>query len=93
LLHSHLFLHDQFTFADISGTDKSQAEHLQAAMQQTIMDLPPTYARRILNLSDPAQAHKILKQLSISLLNELRNVPQKVVDPNWLRTLEKDEGK
>src|SRR5258705_3436159 len=24
LLHSHLFLHDQLTFADISGTDTSQ---------------------------------------------------------------------
>jgi hypothetical protein len=24
LLHSHLFLHDQFTFADISGTDIDQ---------------------------------------------------------------------
>src|SRR5271166_2827368 len=25
LLHSHLFLHDQLTFADISGTDSSQS--------------------------------------------------------------------
>jgi hypothetical protein len=28
LLHSHLFLHDQLTFADISGTDKNSAYRL-----------------------------------------------------------------
>jgi hypothetical protein len=68
-----------------------QAAYLQAAMRQTIMAVPLIYARRILNLSDAAQAHRILKELSISLLNELRDLPQKVTDPNWLRTLEDDE--
>src|SRR5258707_12804809 len=28
LLHSHLFLHDQLTFADISGTDMSESRCL-----------------------------------------------------------------
>jgi hypothetical protein len=68
---------------------ESQAEHLLAAMEQTIMELPLTYARRILGLTDVNQAHGILKELSISLLNELRDLPTKV-DPNWLRNLEKD---
>jgi hypothetical protein len=71
---------------------ESQATFLLAAMEQTIMDLRLTYARRILNLTDVVEAHKILKNLSISLLNELRDLPQKVTDPNWLEKLEKDGG-
>jgi hypothetical protein len=43
-----------------------------------------------MNLTDVVQAHKILKELSISLLNELRILPTKVADAHWLRNLEKD---
>jgi hypothetical protein len=68
---------------------EKQAEHLRDAMEQTIMDLPLTYARRILRLTDVVQARKILRELSISLLNELRDLPQKA-DPHWLRNSEKD---
>jgi hypothetical protein len=71
-----------------------QATFLLAAMEQTIMDLPLTYARRILGLTDVAQAHKVLKELTISMLNELKDLPSKVADSNWLAELEeKDEGK
>src|SRR4030081_1547514 len=31
LLHSHLFLHDQLTFADISGTDKRERRKRERA--------------------------------------------------------------
>jgi hypothetical protein len=72
---------------------EKQTAYLQAAMQETIMDLPLTYARRILGLADVVQAHRILKELSVSLLNELRDLPEKV-DPNWLEELdEKDDVK
>jgi hypothetical protein len=67
-----------------------QATFLLAAMEQTIMDLPLTYARRILGLTDVVVAHGILKELSVRLLNELQHLPEKV-DPNWLK-LEADEG-
>jgi hypothetical protein len=69
---------------------EKQASYLQAAMRQTIMDLPLSYARRIVGLTDVIEAHKILKELSVSLLNELQHLPEKVVDPNWLEKLEKD---
>jgi hypothetical protein len=71
---------------------EKQAEHLRDAMEHTIMGLPLTYARRIVGLTDLAEAHRILKELSVSLLNELRHLPQKVTDPNWLEKLEKDGG-
>lgn len=69
---------------------QKQAEHLRDAMQETIMDLPPTFARRILNLTDVVQAHRILKELSVSLLNELRDLPTKVTDPGWVESPEED---
>jgi hypothetical protein len=71
---------------------QKQATFLLTAMQEKIMDLPLTYARRILGLTDVVVAHRILKELSISLLNELRDLPQKVTDPNWLETSEDDGG-
>jgi hypothetical protein len=71
---------------------ESQAAYLLAAMRQTISKTPLTYAERILGLTDVNQAHKILKELSIALLNELKDLPQKVVDPNWLKEVEKDGG-
>jgi hypothetical protein len=71
---------------------EKQAAYLLVAMRQKILGLPLTYARRLTNLTDVAQVHKVLKELAIALLNELRDLPQKVTDPNWLRELEKDEG-
>jgi hypothetical protein len=69
---------------------ESQAAYLPMEMEQTISELPLTYARRLLRLTDIREAHQILKELSIALLTELRDLPQKVVDPNWLSELEQD---
>jgi hypothetical protein len=33
---------------------------------------------------------KILREMSISILNDIMNLPQQVVDPHWLETLEKE---
>ena len=52
-------------------------------MEETLTEMPLTYAKRILNLTDVNQSHRVLKELSISLLNELKDLPQKVADPNW----------
>jgi hypothetical protein len=67
---------------------EKQASYLLAAIEQTIMDLPLSFAGRILNLDDVVVAHRILKELSIALLSELRDLPQKITDPNWLRESE-----
>jgi hypothetical protein len=65
---------------------------LQAAMHEKIMGLAPNYARRILGLADVVVAHRISKELSVGLLNELQVLPTKVADPHWLETLEKGEA-
>jgi hypothetical protein len=49
-------------------------------MHEKIMGLPLTYARRILGLTDAVEAHRILKELSVCLLNELRDLPAKAVE-------------
>jgi hypothetical protein len=65
---------------------------LLVALRQQILNLPQTYARRILGLTDVGQAAKILREMSIAVLNEIKNLPRQVTDPHWLETLEKDEG-
>ena len=70
---------------------EKQAAYLEAAMHEKIMGLPLTYARRILGLTDAVEAHRILKELSVCLLNELRDLPAKAVDPHWLEKLEEKE--
>jgi hypothetical protein len=35
---------------------------------------------------------EVLEGAAISILNEIRDLPQVVTDPNWLRELEKEEG-
>ena len=61
-------------------------------MHEKIMGLAPNYARRILGLTDVVVAHRISKELSVGLLNELQFLPTKVADPPWLETLEKGEA-
>jgi hypothetical protein len=31
-----------------------------------------------------------LREMSISILNDIKNLPQQVTDPKWLETLESD---
>jgi hypothetical protein len=51
-----------------------------------------SHARKFLGLTDAAQASKILRELAISILNEIKDLPTKVTDPNWLESLEDDDG-
>jgi len=56
-------------------------------MRQKILTLPQ-HARKFLGLTEAAQASKILHELAISILNEIKDLPSKVTDPNWLESLE-----
>lgn len=67
---------------------EKQAAFLIVSLRQKILTIPQTYAREILGLTDATRAAKILKDMSISLLNEIKDLPQKVVDPHWLDDLE-----
>jgi hypothetical protein len=69
---------------------EKQAAFLLVSLRQQILNLPQTYARRILNLTDVNEASRILREMSIAVLNDIKNLPQQVTDPNWLETLEKE---
>jgi hypothetical protein len=69
---------------------EQQAAYLFIAFRQKILALPHTHARKMVGLGDAQQAAKALKELAVSLLNEIRELPAKVTDPNWLDTLEAD---
>jgi hypothetical protein len=70
-----------------------QAAYLLVALRQRIMSMPSTYARRMVNLPDTKAAAAVLKEVAISVLNEIKDLPSRVTDPNWLETLEGDESR
>ena len=58
--------------------------------------------QRLLNLSshthklvglDAKAMRKALREIAVSLLNKVRDLPQAVTDPHWFKKLEADEGK
>jgi hypothetical protein len=69
---------------------EAQAAYLVVAMRQKILTLPQ-HARKFLGLTD-AQASKILRELVISILNEIAHLPEQVTDPNWLQALERQDA-
>ena len=69
---------------------ENQAAYLLVALRQKILAVPHAYARRILGLKDAAEAIVILRQAMVELLNEIKDLPDKVTDPNWLDILEGD---
>jgi hypothetical protein len=75
---------------DLAG---KQAQYLLINMRQKMLTAPDTWCRKILNLDDPYKAKAILREMMISMLHEIRNLPQAVSDQNWLEELEKAEGK
>ena len=70
-----------------------QAGFLLISLRQRILAVPDQLCRMILNLSDPAQAKRILREAMLTLLNALKDLPQQVTDPHWLERLEAEDGK
>jgi hypothetical protein len=50
---------------------------------------PQNYARRILGLTDVKEASRILREISIAILNDIKGLPEQVTDPDCLERLEK----
>ena len=67
-----------------------QATYLFIAMRQKILNLPQTYARRLVGLNDVREVMKVLEGAAISILNEIKDLPKPVTDPNGLKSLEDD---
>ncbi len=70
---------------------EKQAAYLLVSLRQKILGVPDQLCRRIVNLSDPAQARRILRKSMLSLLNELQDLPSQIADPNWLQTIEEKD--
>jgi hypothetical protein len=68
-----------------------QAAYLLISLRQRILNVPQTYARRMVGLKDAAQASKMLREMAISVLNEIKDLPSKVVDRNWLEKVEEGD--
>ena len=50
-----------------------QAAYLFIAMRQKILNLPTTYARRVVGLKDVREVKKVLEGAAISILNEIKD--------------------
>jgi hypothetical protein len=66
-----------------------QASFLMIALRQRLLNLP-VHAHKLVGL-DADQMRKALREIAISTLNELKDLPQAVTDSNWLKTLEQDD--
>jgi hypothetical protein len=53
-------------------------------LRQVILNVPQTWCRRLLGLNDAAQVQRILREMALSLLGELKDLPAKVTNPDWL---------
>jgi phage terminase Nu1 subunit (DNA packaging protein) len=70
---------------------QTQASFLVVAIRSRICQLPATYSRRILNISDVEVARAILTKAAHELLAELQDLPKKVTDPDFLSRLDREE--
>jgi phage terminase Nu1 subunit (DNA packaging protein) len=69
---------------------EQQAAYLLVALRQAILNVPQTWCRRLLGLNDAAQVSRILREMAISLLGEINDLPAKVTNPDWLEEIEED---
>ena len=78
----------QLIFKDLAV---KQASFLMIVLRQRLLNLP-VHAHKLVGL-DADSMRKALREIAISTLNEIKDLPSAVSDPNWLKTLEADGGK
>jgi hypothetical protein len=61
-------------------------------MRQKILNLSQTYSRRLVGLKDVREVQKVLDGAAISILNEIKDLPSAVTDPDWLARVEENGG-
>jgi hypothetical protein len=69
-----------------------QAAYLLISLRQRILNVPQTYCRKMVGLKDARQASEVLREMAISLLGEIKDLPSKVVDRDWLTKIEDDDS-
>jgi hypothetical protein len=61
---------------------EKQAAFLFIAMRQKMLSAPQTYARELVGITDARVMADKLRAMMLNMLNELRNMPQRVTDPH-----------
>ena len=69
-----------------------QAAYLLVCFRQRLLSVPQTYAIRLLGINDAHEMGEKLREMVLSLLEELQHLPEQVTDPNWLDKLENGDG-
>ena len=67
-----------------------QTEFLIVALRQRLLAIPQTYSRRLLGISEFEVMSKLLKEMAISTLKEIENLPR-VVEEGWVDRGETEE--
>jgi hypothetical protein len=68
-----------------------QASFLMISLRQRLLNLS-SHTHKLVGL-DAKAMRKALREIAISTLNEIKNLPSAVSDPHWFKNLEADEGK
>lgn len=68
-----------------------QLSFMLVSIRQKMLAIPTTYARKLLHKSDLREIHSILQGMMYEVLEELKHLPMKVTDPNWLEKLDEEE--
>jgi hypothetical protein len=63
---------------------EAQAAYLLVALRQAILNIPQTWCRRLLGLNDAAEVSRVLREMAFSILGEIKDLPAKVTNPDWL---------
>ena len=69
---------------------QKQAAFLFVAMRQKMLAAPLTYHRRFLHLTDPHVALHRLQDVFNQVLLELKDMPKKITDPDWMESLDEE---
>jgi hypothetical protein len=67
---------------------EKQLAYMLIAMRQQVLAIPTGYARKFLHKSDVKEIYKILEEMCHRILNEIKDLPRKAINPNWIEELE-----
>lgn len=69
---------------------EKQLAYMLIAMRQQILAIPTSYARKLLHKDDIKEIYKILEEMCHRILLDIKDLPRKAIDPNWLDQLEEE---